>query len=62
MEKIKKRMEKAAKMKPGKQRNKLIEEIYELAIEAEIPVEPEDDYEDNLEVLEVFLRDMEEGE
>lgn len=62
MEEIKKRMEKAAKMKPGKQRNKLIEEIYELAIEAEIPVEPEDDYEDNLEVLEVFLRDMEEGE
>ena len=62
IEEIKKRMEKAAKMKPGKQRNKLIEEIYALAIEAEIPVEPEDDYEDNLEVLEVFLKDMEEGE
>ena len=59
MEEIKKRMKKVEKMKPGKQRNKLIEEIYELAIEADIPVEPEDDYEDNLEVLEVFLRDME---
>ena len=59
MEEIKKRMKEVEKMKPGKQRNKLIEEIYELAIEADIPVEPEDDYEDNLEVLEVFLRDME---
>lgn len=58
MEEIRKRMEKAAKMKPGKQRDRLIEEIYALAIDAEIPVEPEDDYEDNLEVLEVFLRDM----
>lgn len=59
MEEIKKRMKKAAKMKPGKQRDKLIEEIYALAIDADIPVEPGDDYEDNLEVLEVFLRDME---
>ncbi len=60
IEEIKEQMNKISKMKQGKQRDKLIEEIYSLAIEAEIPVEPEDDYEDNLEVLEVFLKDMEE--
>lgn len=60
MEEIREKMEKAARIKPGKQRNKLIEEIYALAIDADIPVEPEDSYEDNLEILEVFLKDMEE--